>query len=79
MTDLVVGVIGAALILLAFILSETHVWSEDDLAYDVTNLIGGALLFWYSWQIHSWPFAILNGVWTLVALRDVILDARRGK
>ena len=77
--ELIIGIAGAALILLAFILSETHVWSEDDLTYDAVNLIGAALLIWYSWLIHSWPFAILNGVWALVALRDVILDARRGK
>ena len=77
--ELFIGIAGAALILLAFILNELHIWSEDDLAYDITNLVGGASLFWYSWQIHSWPFAILNGVWTLVALRDVFLDARRAR
>lgn len=75
--DLFVGIAGAALVLIAFVLNELHVWNEDDLVYDLTNLIGGALLVWYSWLINSWPFAILNGVWTLVALRDVILDLRR--
>ncbi|OGY98665.1 MAG: hypothetical protein A2855_01395 [Candidatus Liptonbacteria bacterium RIFCSPHIGHO2_01_FULL_57_28] len=77
MTDLLIGIAGATLILLAFVLNELHIWSEDSLAYDVTNFIGGALLVWYAWLIHSWPFVVLNGVWTLVALRDSISDMRR--
>lgn len=75
--ELAIGIAGAAVILLAFILNEVHIWNEDMLVYDTANLIGGALLVWYSWLIQSWPFAILNGVWTLVALRDVLLDTRR--
>jgi hypothetical protein len=40
--ELLIGIAGAALILLAFILNEFHIWSEDGLAYDATNLVGGA-------------------------------------
>lgn len=76
MTTLI-GATGAAILLLAFILNEVHVWSEDDLSYDFANFAGAALLLWYAWILGSWPFGILNGVWALVSLRDIFRDMKK--
>ncbi|MBW3002370.1 hypothetical protein KY338_04365 [Candidatus Woesearchaeota archaeon] len=73
------GVIGMALILLAFFMNQTHRWKDDDLIYDITNLAGGVLLVVYAVYLNSWPFFILNCVWVVVSARDVYLDLRKVK
>lgn len=67
-----IGSAGALLLLIAFVLNEAHVWSEDERRYDLVNLAGAGLLVAYAWLIHSYPFLILNAVWALVALRDMM-------
>lgn len=74
---LLIGTLGATLILIAFVLNQIHVWKDDDLRYDIVNVVGAALLVAYAILLRSWPFAVLNGVWTLVSLRDVFMDVRR--
>ncbi|MBM3227371.1 hypothetical protein FJZ27_00700 [Candidatus Peribacteria bacterium] len=73
---LLMGIVGMALILMAFFLLETHRWSADGIAYDVCNLAGAVLLVINAFHGKAWPFLILNAVWGLVSLRDVILDCR---
>ena len=76
MTTLI-GTAGATLILIAFVLNQFHVWKDDDLLYDTVNFVGAALLVTYAVLLGSWPFAVLNGVWTIVSLRDAFLDVQR--
>ncbi|MEM4263888.1 MAG: hypothetical protein QW666_03270 [Candidatus Woesearchaeota archaeon] len=71
---LMIGLCGMVLVLLAFLMNQTHIWKDTDLIYDGTNFLGGALLVWYAWIIYSWPFLLLNAVWTLWSLRDVYID-----
>ena len=73
----IIGASGATLILIAFILEQTHRWKDTDLKYDVVNLLGSVLLIVYAVLLHSYPFLVLNGVWAIVSLRDVIVDLRR--
>ncbi len=74
-----IGSSGACLILIAFILEQTHRWKDTDLKYDAVNLLGSGLLIAYAVLLNSYPFLVLNGVWALVSLRDVIVDIRRKK
>lgn len=74
-----IGVIGAACILIAFVLEQLLIWKNEELRYDALNLFGGTLLVIYALLLGSYPFAVLNGVWALVSLRDVIKDLRRKK
>ena len=78
-TTTLIGSTGAAIILIAFFLNQTHKLSQDSLKYDVSNLIGSGLLVIYAVLLSSVPFAILNGVWFLVSLRDTFSDSRRKK
>jgi hypothetical protein len=66
-----IGATGAGLILIAFILNQSGRWNQESIWYDGVNVVGGLLLVLYAYLLGSWPFLVLNGVWTLVALRDV--------
>jgi lipid-A-disaccharide synthase-like uncharacterized protein len=72
-----IGASGATLILIAFILEQTHRWKDTDLKYDAVNLLGSVLLIAYAVMLGSYPFLVLNGVWAVVSLRDVIVDLKR--
>ena len=74
---LFIGILGAGLVLLAFILGQLHVWKDTSLIYDLVNFIGAVLLIVYGLMIEGYPFAVLNGVWALVSLRDVVIDIRK--
>lgn len=74
---IVLGSFGAALILLAFVMGQLHVWKDTYLIYDLLNAIGSILLVVYAWIGFSWPFLVLNLVWATISLKDVISDLRR--
>lgn len=73
----IIGATGALIILISFILNEIHKLDRDSLIYDIANFIGGSLLAVYAYLLSSIPFLILNIVWTIVALRDIILDLKK--
>lgn len=74
----IVGVTGATLVLIGFILAQTHRLRDEDIRYDGLNALGSALLLWYAYLLSSYPFMILNTVWLLVSLKDVVTWWRRG-
>jgi hypothetical protein len=66
--SLLVGVLGMALILLAFVLEEVRKLAPRDRIYQAINAVGSALLTWYAIMLGSWPFIILNIVWCLFSI-----------
>lgn len=76
---LYIGSTGAALILIAFVLGQLHLWKDTYFSYDLLNALGSILLVIYAWQGSSWPFLVLNGVWALVSLKDCFSDLRRNE
>ena len=76
-TPTIIGALGATLILIAFILNQLNKWKKTDLSYDIVNLVGSVLLIIFSYMINAWPFIILNSVWAVVSLRDVIIDIKK--
>lgn len=73
-TTTLIGVFGASLILIAFILNQLGALDHDDKLYDGINLIGSGLLIWYAILLSSWPFLALNTVWFVVSLKDLVLE-----
>ncbi len=67
-----VGSVGVALLLLAFLLNLFRVLPQDSKAYTVVNFVGAGLSCYASYLIHFLPFVILEGVWCLVALAALI-------
>ena len=73
----IIGTVGALIILISFILNEIHRLDSESFIYDFLNFIGAGLLALYAYILSSIPFLILNIVWAIVALRDIILDLRK--
>ena len=63
----VIGSIGVALLLLAYVLLQLKKMETNDLSYAVLNFIGAALAMWSSYLIKFIPFVILEGTWALVS------------
>ena len=74
---IIVGSVGAALILVAFVMGQFHFWKDTYFIYDLMNLLGSLMLIVYALIGFSWPFVILNGVWALVSLKDCVTDLTR--
>lgn len=67
-----IGVLGATIILIFFLLNQMGKIDRDDFVYDLGNFIGSAILLYYSYLLGSIPFMILNLVWGGYSLRDVV-------
>ena len=74
---IIVGSVGAALILVAFVMGQMHMWKDTYFVYDFMNLLGSLMLIVYALVGASWPFVVLNGVWALVSLKDCVTDLTR--
>ena len=64
----ILGSVGVALLLLAFLMNLLKKWSQDSLTYILMNTIGAGLACASSVLIHFFPFIILEGTWMLVSL-----------
>lgn len=71
-TFLLIGIIGMCCILLGFMLVQRHTWTQDDFRYDMLNFVGSGLLVISAIASRAWPFVILNTIWGLYSLRDVV-------
>ena len=78
-TTLLIGVLGAGMLLVAFTASAFKYLDEDSRIYHLLNLLGGGLLTWYGYMLSSWPFVVLEGIWTLVAAWHLVRLARKPK
>ncbi len=66
-----IGVVGAALLLAAFIADALNLMEDEGLWYNILNFVGAALLTWYAVLINSVPFIVIEAVWAAVALRGM--------
>jgi hypothetical protein len=62
-----IGTIGVALLLAAFVLNLAKVLRAEGAAYSALNLLGGGLACYSSYLIDFMPFVVLEGVWTVAA------------
>ena len=63
----IIGAIGVALLLAAFLLNLLNVLRADGYSYSALNLVGAALACYSSYLIDFLPFVVLEGVWTAAA------------
>lgn len=73
----ILGITGAAVVLIAFAMNQLQYWKNSDIKYDVANFVGGILLVVYAITLNSPPFAILNFIWVMVSLRDVVNNFKK--
>jgi hypothetical protein len=77
--DLLIEVTGAMLILVAFALAQFRGLDRHGTLYLMLNLVGAALLAGSAVIHRQWGFLLLQGVWGLVALWDLLGLVRRGR
>jgi hypothetical protein len=73
MPPVVIGSIGVALLLLAFVLNLLRKLSERSIVYLLMNVVGALLAAWYAWAGGALPFVILELVWAATALVRLIV------
>lgn len=69
-----IGITGAACVLLAFFMLQMNKWKKDNIVYDLFNLVGSALLVAYAVLLKSYPFLVLNGIWLMLSMKDIVED-----
>lgn len=74
-----IGISGASIILIAFVMNQTKKWRDDFLVYDAFNFVGSILLIIYAIVLRSYPFIVLNSVWAIISFRDIVIDLRPKK
>ncbi|HEV2088443.1 MAG TPA: hypothetical protein VGR21_09035 [Cryptosporangiaceae bacterium] len=72
LVEQILQVVGAILILAAFILAQRGVLDQHSRSYLVTNAVGGALLAVLALLSRNWGFFLLETVWALVAVWGLI-------
>jgi hypothetical protein len=73
------GILGMATLLFGFLLNQMNIWQNKNIKYDLSNLIGSGLMVYYAFTLKSFPFLILNLVWAIVSLKDVIIYFSKNK
>jgi hypothetical protein len=63
----IIGFIGVALLLIAFLLNLFRIVRAEGFSYSLLNFAGAALAGYSSYLIAFMPFVILEGVWAAVA------------
>lgn len=69
---IIIGIIGAVLVLIAFLMNQTNKWKNDSIKYDLVNFLGSLALVIYAVLTESYPFLVLNSVWAIFSLKDII-------
>jgi len=68
----VLGTIGVSMILVGFSLNLFGLMPRRSFKYILLNLVGGALACTASILIEFFPFVILEGTWTVVAVVGLV-------
>lgn len=68
---LIVGTIGAVLILFGFYRTSIGRWTGTSLWYELDNLVGAVMVAIYQVHYHAYVSVGVNVVWAIVALRGL--------
>lgn len=71
----IIGFVGVALLLLAFLLNLLKILRSDGSLYLGLNVAGAGLACYSSYLIAFMPFVLLEGVWAAVALVGLVRRA----
>lgn len=74
----VIQIIGAILILIAFIAAQRERMSPRSIVYLVLNLVGSSVLAVLALLDSDWGFLLLEGVWAIVSAAGLLERLRKG-
>lgn len=72
MNNDLIGFTGAFLVLVGFLLNQINILKNSNIMYDFINFLGSFMLLIYALILQSVPFIIINTVWALFSLKDVL-------
>ncbi len=70
------SLIGAALILAAYVALQRGWMRPEDRRYNALNLVGSTLLAWIAVLDRRWGFIVLEGAWALLSLPPLLRSSR---
>lgn len=74
----VLSLVGAAMILGAYVGYQRGTMGRDNLSYNLLNFVGSGLLTWVAVIDRRWGFIVLEGSWALLSLVPILRPPRRG-
>jgi hypothetical protein len=72
----IVQLLGAIMILVAFVGAQLGAVRPDAVSYLALNLVGSAVLAADAWWGRQWGFLLLEGVWAVVSLGGLVATLR---
>jgi hypothetical protein len=76
--DQVIQIVGAALILVAYVAAQVERLDPQSRPYLVLNLVGSVILAVLAAGGSQWGFLMLEGAWAIVSAWGLVALARRG-
>ena len=73
--DQVVQIVGAVLILAAFVLAQFRLLDQESYADLMPNLVGAAVFTVTAYRSEQWGFVLLEAVWAAVSLYGIAVKA----
>jgi hypothetical protein len=70
-------IVGALLILAAYVLAQFGVLNQRSYWYIGLNLVGATALALLAWHEEQWGFLLLEGVWALVSAAALVDRLRK--
>ena len=77
MTEQLVQIFGALLILAGFVAGQLGLLRVDSRPYLWLNLAGSVVLTVDAWRGRQWGFVLLEGVWAVVSAWGLVAQRRR--
>ena len=75
-TSDILATAGVTILLIAFLLQILKVISVESNWYSLMNLVGAALAGISAWMISFMPFVVLESVWVVVSLFNLIKNLK---
>ena len=72
MLQQILSLVGAALILSAYVANQRNRLGPRDVSYNLMNLVGALLLLWVAIADWRWGFIVLEAVWAMVSLPHLL-------
>ena len=67
-----IGIFGAAFVLIGFAMMKFNKWKNEDLYYNLSNGVGSILLVLNAIYFKNVAFIILNVFWTVLSIKDIV-------
>jgi hypothetical protein len=75
-SEQLVQILGALLILAGFVAGQVGLLRVDSLSYLWLNLVGSLILTVDAWRGRQWGFVLLEGVWAVVSAWGLLTRRR---